>query len=141
MKLPTLPTQAPMRGLPFTSGSFSGLSLRSLFRLAGRERRARDIGDDFRQVADAAVLVDHAGLFAAGRAVANEFHEFLLGIGVCGIFSERAGESAAVDQKILSGDIAGLRRAEEGASRAKLVGRAEAAVPEPNSMLRASASS
>ena len=35
MKLPTPPTQEPMRGLPFTSGSFSGLSLRSLFKPAG----------------------------------------------------------------------------------------------------------
>ena len=77
MKLPTLPTQGPMRGLPRTSGSLSGLSLRSLFEALRRQRVAGDVGHDFRQIADAALRVDHAGLFAAGRAVANEFHGIL----------------------------------------------------------------
>src|SRR5713101_1382549 len=40
--------------------------------------------------------------------------------------SERARERAAVDQEILAGDVAGLRRAQECARRAELVGIAEA---------------
>src|ERR1700681_392194 len=38
----------------------------------------------------------------------------------------RAREAARVDEKILSGDVARLRRAQECAGRAEFVGRAEA---------------
>src|SRR5689334_9318920 len=40
--------------------------------------------------------------------------------------SERAGESPAVDQDILPGDIAGLRRAKESGHGAKFIGLADA---------------
>src|SRR3954466_3796157 len=40
----------------------------------GRERLARNVGHDLREVADLAVLVDDAWLFAAGRAEADELH-------------------------------------------------------------------
>src|SRR5579864_7215006 len=51
-----------------------------------------------------------------------------LGFRFCGddILLERAGECAAVDQDILSGDVAGLRRAQKRTRRAELVGRADA---------------
>jgi hypothetical protein len=51
------------------------LELAQLVQARGRQRCTRDVGDHLRQVADAAFLIDHAGLFAAGRAIANEFHD------------------------------------------------------------------
>ena len=74
MKLPTSPTHGPSRGVPRTSGSFSGLSLRILVEAARRQRVAGDVGHDLGEVADAALGIEHAGLFAAGRAEADEFH-------------------------------------------------------------------
>ena len=41
------------------------------------------------------------------------------------LVSERAGIRAAVDENILAGDVAGLRRAQERAGRAKFLGAAE----------------
>src|SRR5579862_4165136 len=49
-----------------------------------RQRLAGEIGNDFRQVANLALGVDHAGLFAAGGAVTNEFHGGLLGVVIFG---------------------------------------------------------
>jgi hypothetical protein len=39
--------------------------------------------------------------------------------------SERAGIGAAVDQDVLPRDVAGLRRAQEGAGRAEFIGVSE----------------
>ena len=36
---------------------------------------AGDVGDDFRQIADAALGVEHAGLFPTGGTEADEFHK------------------------------------------------------------------
>jgi hypothetical protein len=45
----------------------------------GKPRRrkfvAGDVGDDFRQIADAALGVEHAGLFPTGGTEADEFHK------------------------------------------------------------------
>jgi hypothetical protein len=54
------------------------LQLAQLVEALWRQHVARDVGNDFRQVAQLAVLVDHAGFFAARCAVTNESHDFLL---------------------------------------------------------------
>jgi hypothetical protein len=50
------------------------VSLGDLLEAGRRERVARDVGHDLGEIADLAVLVDDAGLFAAGRAEADELH-------------------------------------------------------------------
>src|SRR5580704_13613639 len=53
---------------------------------------------------------------------------FLLVIVIARIsWSERAGENAAVDENVLSGNVAGVRRAKESAHGAEFVGLADAA--------------
>src|SRR3984957_8756635 len=66
--------------LAFHQRQFFRIELFQLGEDAGRERVAGNIGDDFGQIADAALGIDHAGLFAAGCAVTNELHGSLLGI-------------------------------------------------------------
>ena len=69
-----LATQAPMRGLPRTSGRDSELELLEPGQALGRNGFAGDVGDDFRQVADLAGLVQNAGLFLALWPVTQKFH-------------------------------------------------------------------
>ena len=59
-----------------------GLELAQLGEAFRRQRLAGNVGHDFRQVADPALGIDHAGLFAAWCAEANKFHCNLL-ITVC----------------------------------------------------------
>ena len=56
-----------------------GLELAELRQPFGRKRLAGDVGDHFREVADTALGIEHAGLFAPGGAEAHEFHGSLLG--------------------------------------------------------------
>ena len=76
MKLPTWPMQGPSRGLPATALSRLMLAFLILARPPAAKHLAVDVFDDAREVADFAVGVDDAGLFAAGRAVADELHVF-----------------------------------------------------------------
>src|SRR5262249_1848786 len=68
--------------------------------------------------------VDQAGFSASRGALAKDLQSYPLGL--CLRAEKRAGESPAVDEDILSGDIAGLRRAEERAGRAEFIGLADA---------------
>ncbi len=51
------------------------VELLDLGEAAGGEHRAVNVFDHAREVADLAVFGDDAGLFAAGRAIADELHE------------------------------------------------------------------
>ena len=70
---------APSRGLPATVLKPLEIGFSDLGEPAGGEHRAVDILHHARQVADLAVGVDDAGLLAAGRAIADEFHDILPG--------------------------------------------------------------
>src|SRR5436190_11842032 len=74
MKWPTLPTQAPSRGLPRTSGSFSSGVLRSLAEPCRRQGFAGDVRYQLGQIADAALCIENSRSFPAARAEANELH-------------------------------------------------------------------
>ena len=124
------------------------LRLADLGEPLGRERLAGDVGHDLRQVADAALRIEDAGLFAAGRAVADELHRSSPWSGCeaakvgAAIMRRRRSDGqalqrairtsrkgAAVDQQVLTGDVAGVRRAQERAGRAELVRLADALAP------------
>ena len=55
-------------------GELGNVGLADFGEALRRERFTGDVRHDFRQVADAALVVDDAGLFAAGRAEADELH-------------------------------------------------------------------
>jgi hypothetical protein len=55
-------------------GQLREVGLLDLVETLRRERVAGDVRDDLGKIADAAVVVDDAGLFAAGRAEADELH-------------------------------------------------------------------
>src|SRR5580693_1812024 len=65
--------------LAFDQGQLGRIEFLQLGKALRRQRFAGEIGNDFRQIANLALVVDHAGLFAAGCAVTNEFHGGLLG--------------------------------------------------------------
>src|SRR5215472_16822073 len=69
MKLPTWPTQAPMRGLPLTTGSLPAAAFLIL-------------ASPFGEIADAPLGIENSGLFTAGRAVAQQLHNDLLTVGL-----------------------------------------------------------
>ena len=58
----------------FHHRQFRNVGLLDLGEALRRERVAGDVRHDLRQVADLAVFVHDAGLFAAGRAEADELH-------------------------------------------------------------------
>ena len=75
MKLPVPPTQGPSRGCALHQRQLVDRSaLRILARPLGESASPGDVRDDLGQVADAALGVDDSGLFAAGRAIADELH-------------------------------------------------------------------
>ena len=51
------------------------VDLAQLGKPLGRKHVAGDVGNDFRQIADAALGVEHAGLFPTGCTEADEFHK------------------------------------------------------------------
>ena len=59
---------------PATSGSDSEVECAEPVERGGGERGAGDVVDDASKAADVAGGVEQAGLFLAGRAVAEEFH-------------------------------------------------------------------
>jgi hypothetical protein len=65
--------------LAFDQRQLFRIELFQLGEAARRQGLAGEIGNDLRQIANLAHGVDHAGLFAAGGAVTNEFHGSLLG--------------------------------------------------------------
>ena len=70
-----LATQAPMRGVPRTKGSDSGLILARRASPLGAIVSPADIGDDAGEIADAPILIHKARLFLALRTITQELHE------------------------------------------------------------------
>src|ERR1700716_1767186 len=147
MKLPTRPTQGPIRGLPFTTGSRPRAAFLILARPLGDKvspERSGTTLERSRMCPSASMM---PGFSRPGAPKRTSFMDqisslriFRVGLLERGDWmwimrpgravhkrpSECAGERAAVDQQVLPGDVAGLGRAQEHAGGAELVRRAEA---------------
>src|SRR5215472_17039288 len=141
MKLPTRPTHGPMRGLPLTIGSLPPAAFLILARPFGDRASPARSGTTFERsrIWPSASMIP--GFSRPGRPKRRSFmsvslFRYLQQLagrrascvrrrgGTSG--SERAREHAAVDQQVLSGDVAGRGRAQERTGGAELVRRAEA---------------
>src|SRR3984957_18323226 len=180
MKLPTSPTHGPSRGVPRTSGSFSGLSLRNLVSPLGDKAGPAISGTTLERSRTRPWASSMPGFSRPGAPKRTSFIQRLLaryrgfldpplpwagGAGEGFVFvavneenqsrrespflfpDKRRGQEgaapgpsntassaprlqsarkgAAVNQEILTGDIAGLRRAKKRAGRAEFIGIAD----------------
>src|SRR5262249_35682560 len=143
MKLPTRPTQAPMRGLPLTTGSLPAVAA---FLIAGRPlgesaspARSGTTLERSRMRPSASRIAGFSRPAGPKRNSLMTISSMVFGLvgpngradhasgmdgGQAG--SEASRERAAVDQQVLAGDVAGVGGAEERAGGAEFVGRAEA---------------
>src|SRR5262249_8982750 len=144
MKLPTWPTQAPMRGLPLTTGSLpAAAGLLILARPPGESASPAISGTTLER---SRIRPSTSSIPGFSRPRGPKRKSFMtISSGVFGLVgptggrimrrakvphkrgSERSRELAAVDQQILARDEAGVGRAQERAGGAELVGHAEAA--------------
>src|SRR5580692_12496154 len=148
MKLPTFPTQGPMRGLPLTIGSLPAAAFLILARPRGESASPERSGTTL----DRSRMRPSASRIPGFSRPGGPKRKSFMGVPLCRIggetskiaascvaprrrtsgadglaaASERPRKQAAVDQQVLSRDVAGVCRAQERAGIAELVGLAEA---------------
>ena len=78
MNLPVPATQGPSAACRQPAGSDFGSSFDKHLQRGRMKRRAANVGDMGREIADRSIRIEQAGTFAARLAIAQQFHDRLL---------------------------------------------------------------